>query len=49
VKILEGIEKAARGHWLKSVGPKLGHFLSTQAAAQPEAVSEASPAAALAD
>lgn len=42
VKTLEGIEKALRGHWLEHVGPELGHFLSAQAAAQPEAVSDAS-------
>jgi hypothetical protein len=44
VKTLEGIEKAVRGHILEPVGPELGHFLSAQAAAQPEAVGEASPA-----
>jgi hypothetical protein len=44
VKTLEGIEKAVRGHLLEHVGPELGHFLSAQAAAQPEVVSEASPA-----
>jgi hypothetical protein len=41
VKTLEGIENAVRGHLLKHVGPELGHFLSAQAAAQREAVSEA--------
>lgn len=44
VKTLAGIEKTVRGHWLEHVGPGLGHFLSAQAAAQPEAVSETSPA-----
>jgi hypothetical protein len=44
VKTLEGIEKAVRGHLLEHVGPELGHFLSARAAAQPEAVSETSPA-----
>lgn len=44
VKTLEGIEKAVRGHLLEHVGPELGHFLSARAVAQPEAVSEASPA-----
>lgn len=44
VKTLEGIEKAVRGHLLEHVGPELGHFLFTQAAAQPEAVNESLPA-----
>ena len=44
VKTLEGIEKTVRGHLLEHVGPELGHFLSAQAAAQAEAVGEASPA-----
>lgn len=44
VKTLEGIEKAVRGHLLEHVGPELGHFLSAQAATQPEVVSDASPA-----
>jgi hypothetical protein len=44
VKTLEGIENAVRGHLLKHVGPELGHFLSVQAAAQPEAASEVLPA-----
>lgn len=44
VKTLEGIENAVRGHLLEHVGPELGHFLSAQAAAQREGVSEALPA-----
>ena len=44
VETLEGVEKAMSGHLSEHVGPRLGHFLSAQAAAQAEAASDASPA-----
>jgi hypothetical protein len=33
VRTLAGIEEAVRGHLLEHVGPKIGNFLSQQAAA----------------
>ncbi len=47
VRTLSGIEEAVRGHLLEHVGPKIGSFLSQQAAAQ--AVGESDTSRALLD